>query len=73
MNTAHTTVIANTRHHKITIEHGHLTITGEGKTLEPDETQLLLDALLTWRYGLIEMLPEDTENEQFRSLQTGKE
>jgi hypothetical protein len=51
-------IVTTTQNHSIEIVDGHLTINGEDKTLTPDETEQLLDALLIWRYGL-EAVPTD--------------
>lgn len=48
----YTNVSMNTSGHSIIIQEGSLTIAGEGETLDPIETQQLLEALLIWQYGL---------------------
>jgi hypothetical protein len=50
-----TEVSTQISHHSITIRDGELTITGDGSTLNPDETQQLLEVLLIWRYGFEEV------------------
>jgi hypothetical protein len=52
-------IATTTRDHSIQVVDGHLTITGDQKTLAPDETEQLLTVLLIWRYGL-EKVPPDT-------------
>jgi hypothetical protein len=54
------TVAVVMRDHSITIVEGHLTIRGE-KTLTPEETEQLLDALMIWRYGLDPASSDDLE------------
>lgn len=52
-------VATTTRNHSIEVVNGHLTITGDQKTLAPDETEALLTVLLIWRYGLEEIEPQE--------------
>jgi hypothetical protein len=56
------TVTTQTQNHTIKVINGYLTIEGEQRTLTPDETEQLLDALLIWRYGL-EAMPVDALEE----------
>jgi hypothetical protein len=56
-----TNVSTNTLNHTIIIKEGSLTITGERDTLDPDETQQLLEVLLIWRYGLELVSPNELE------------
>jgi hypothetical protein len=56
------TVTTQTPTHTIKIIDGYLTIEGEQRTLTPEETEQLLDALLIWRYGL-DVMPVDALEE----------
>ena len=56
------TVTTHTQNHIIKVINGYLTIEGEKRTLTPEETEQLLDALLIWRYGL-EVMPVDALEE----------
>ncbi len=55
-------IATTTRSHSIEVVDGHLTIEGDLKSLEPDETEQLLDMLLIWRYGLERASAEKLED-----------